>query len=292
VTAISRSPDKWFQRLPEFHSDPALKVAKGDVRDFSYPNGLFSHILHLAADTSVDASASRPMDVISSNLDGTLHTLKFSALSPGSTFMYVSSGAIYGIQPEELLTIDESYTGALDHLLPGAAYSESKRMSECICASFGRTSGISVKIARCWSFIGPGLTDDLRYAASSFFVDAQSGRPIEIRGDGKSIRSYLYAADMTTWLWTIFENGQQLRPYNVGSDFAITMKDLASTIDNVRAPPRGVNIRGGVSPSLSGRRYVPNIGRAKTELGLEVWTPLEEGIRRTWRWLSCHNGPA
>lgn len=71
--------------------------------------------------------------------------------------------------------------------------------------------------------------------------DALAGRPIVVGGDGTTVRSYLYGADMVVWLWAIYARGQTLRAYNVGSSNAIDIAALARTVVSRIEPPVAVS---------------------------------------------------
>jgi dTDP-glucose 4,6-dehydratase len=101
-----------------------------------------------------------------------------------------------------------------------------------------------------------------------------------VNGDGTPYRSYLYAADLAIWLWTILVKGTVCYPYNVGSDRDITIADLAYTVSSMFNLSLDVLITQETIPGKPSERYVPSIQRARSELQLQPVIPLKESIRR------------
>ncbi len=140
-------------------------------------------------------------------------------------------------------------------------------------------SGLDVKIARCFSFVGKYLDRTIYYAIGNFIQNCLDGKPIIINGDGTPLRSYLYADDLVEWLFAILERGENGRPYNVGSDRAVSIRELAETVRDALGSKSEIIVKGmpkaGEKPSV----YVPSIERARVELGLDVKVALENAIR-------------
>ena len=195
-------------------------------------------------------------------------------------------GAVYGPQPPGLTHLPENHPGGPDPLDPGSAYAEGKRAAEQLCALAGQERGIEIAVARGFAFVGPRLPLDAHFAVGNFIRDALADGPIRVGGDGTPFRSYLYAADLAIWLWTILLRGAPGRAYNVGSDDAMSIAQVAGTVRaalEVRAPVQVARL-----PSPAGQpasRYVPDISRARHELGLRPHIDLAEGVRRTARWV-------
>lgn len=105
-----------------------------------------------------------------------------------------------------------------------------------------------------------------------------------MNGDGSPLRSYLYAADLAIWLWTILFEGQPCRLYNVGSASSINIADLARLVCQLIDPGIEVTIAHQADPLQPPQRYVPSIDRARSELMLESWITLEDSMERTIGW--------
>ena len=91
---------------------------------------------------------------------------------------------------------------------------------------------------------------------------------------------YLYADDLVDWLWAILSRGASGRVYNVGSDEAVSIRDLARQVcDSLGA--KGVVRVLGQPVRGAANVYVPDVCRAKSELGLRVKVGLAEAIRKS-----------
>jgi nucleoside-diphosphate-sugar epimerase len=140
--------------------------------------------------------------------------------------------------------------------------------------------GLPLSIARCFSFVGAYLPLNIHYAIGNFIQNALFEDAITVRGDGTPLRSYLFAGDLVNWLITQLLHGQTRQIYNVGSDRMVGLGDLAHLVRDVIAPNKPVNILG---HSTGGPRscYVPNVDKAKRDMGLEIWTSLDQAVIQT-----------
>ena len=280
ATLLARAPQTFAQSAPRLAANTMFNWHAGDIRNFGFPPGEFSHLLHLGS-TSSSKNLSEMLDVI---LEGTRHVLRFAAASRCQRLLFTSSGAVYGAQPPDCLRIPEDFPRAPDTMHPASAYGEGKRIAELLCALAAQEHGFTAVIARCFSFLGPLLPLDAHYAAGNFLQDALNGTPIRIKSDGRPLRAYLYMADLMIWLLTLLVRGQSCRPYNVGADEAVSITELAECIRDNVAPGNPVQIERAHS-GQSAPRYVPDIERARQELGLDVKIHLPEAIARTAAWL-------
>lgn len=170
-----------------------------------------------------------------------------------ATLLFISSGSVYNPDPD--------------------AKSNKLLQEEAV-----QKSGVEYRIARLYSFIGPG--SPLRYAAAAFIHRAVRGMPIEICNNGKSVRTYLYTADMVQWLLTILSNGER-KIYDVGGKTQITMLDLARVINRITGN-NGIFINDAENNDMR-PIYVPDRWRLMESLalGLDEWTNIEDAVKKT-----------
>ena len=287
ITVLSRTPEAFAREVPHLASNNHIRTLKGDVRNFTFPDGNFDYVIHAAAPTTGDA-AGGARDLLDILVTGTDRMLEFARARGAERFLFVSSGAVYGSQPAYLSHISEDTLGGPAWLETSGVYGEGKRVAEQMCAIAARECGFGVTIARCFSFVGPHLPLDAHFAIGNFIGDALAGRDILLRSDGTSVRSYLYAADLAIWLWTLLlrggASGTIPSVFNVGSDQAISIGDLARCV--IRELNPSGKIHAAIDPLVGSERsrYVPDVGRAKEILGLHQTIDLDEAIRRTAAW--------
>ena len=263
---LSRAPERFAADYPQLANQAGISFVGGDVRDFAFPRGPFDAIIHAATSAVTTLSDEEMTSVI---LDGVRHVADFAKAAECRTILFTSSGAVYGPRTEPAAESDACN--------PTTAYGKGKLAAEQMLID----SGLDVKIARCFAFVGPHLKRTIHFAIGNFIQDCLDSNPITINGDGTPLRSYLYADDLVEWLFAILERGGAGRPYNVGSDHALSILELAERVRRVLGTMNEIIVKGNAEPGAKTSVYVPEIGRAQGELGLSVSVPLDEAIRRT-----------
>jgi dTDP-glucose 4,6-dehydratase len=277
LSVLSRNPRAFARRAPWLCADPALTLIEGDIRTFAFPPGHFGCLIHAAADSVVPASSS-PAQQYAIIVDGTRRVLDFARAAGTGRLLFVSSGAVYGPQPLSISHIAEEQPFAPTD----SAYTFGKRDAESLCLH--ADPSLRSNIARGFAFLGPHLPLDAHFAAGNFLRNALEGHDVAIFGDGTPLRSYLYAADLAIWLWTILLKGSG-RAYNVGSEHTISIQGLAGRVIAGVDPSLHIRVAHQQNwPPPAPPRYVPSTRRARSELGLESWISLDEAIRRTAAW--------
>lgn len=256
---LTRNPAAFAERSPHLAADPAVTLIEGDGASFEFPAGPFPLIVHAASSGQFDSDTA-----------ATRRVLELARNSGAARLLFTSSGAVYG------------------NSQPDSPYAQGKRISETLCTSYAQAHRFDVLIARLFAFTGPYLPLDQNYAVGNFVRDVLAGGPVQILGDGTPLRSYLYAADLAIWLWTILLRGKSAYPYDVGSPEEVSIAELAFRVVAVTQPPTPIRIARTPVPGAATPRYVPDTRRSECELGLRPWISLEEGVRRMYRWYAQH----
>ena len=301
ATVLSRDPAAFRGKMPHVAGHKSVSLAAGDMCTCDMKGERFDFVIHAAVEPLLpDSQPLTPdprslfscdsLSMFERNVAGTKNALEIARRCRARRFLLTSSGAVYGRQPPDLKHVSEGYAGAPDPTDPLSAYGQAKRISEFMCSAHAQQDGFEATIARCFAFVGPHLPLDANYAVGNFIRDALQGGPIHINGDGTPRRSYLYAADLAIWLWTILFRRDASRVYNVGSDADLSILDLAHQVRDAVAPQAEIQVAQPAEPGKPAERYVPSIHRARTELGLDVSVPLSEAIRHTADWYSLTRG--
>jgi len=283
VVVLTRDREAFEKKARHLARHPMVTIHQGDLRTCTLPSGPFSHVVHAATESRAVESGPDRRAMFETIVDGTRRTLEMARRSGARRFLLTSSGAVYGGQPSELSHVPEEFSGAPDTSNPASVYAEGKRAAELLCALHA-DEDLQPTIARCFAFVGPYLPLGVHFAVGNFIGDALQGGPIQVSSDGTPYRSYLYAADLAVWLWTILLRGRALRPYNVGSETVISIADLARLVARVAAGGADVRIAAAARPGAPASRYVPSTARVRGELGVTVSVDLDEAIARTVDW--------
>jgi len=290
LVVLTRNVDAIKQRLPHALGFKHVHFHQGDIRSFDFPEQPFSHVIHAATASGTEYLTLNSLETLSTIADGTRRVLDFAKTCSVEKFLYVSSGAVYGTQPSELSHIPESYMGSPDPLNLKSTYGEGKRFAEHLSLLYGEQYGFEVKIARPFALAGPYLPLNAHFAIGNFLKNILEEHPIEISGDGTPLRSYLYAADLAVWMWTILFEGKAGRAYNVGSEEAISIADLANLMASGRqkGAKLPVHIAKPPIPGALPVRYVPSTSRAQSELNLKQTYSLTQSIGQMVDWYQTH----
>lgn len=281
AVVLSRNPQSFLQKNPHLRARKDLTFIAGDVRNFDFPDGKFTHVIHAATEASAKLNREDPLLMIDTIVEGTRRTLEFAVHCGARQFLNTSSGAVYGDIPATVGPVPESFMGGPDVSNPKWAYGEGKRLSELLCAIYADKHGLETKNVRCFATIGPGLPLDTHFAIGNFIADALAGREIVIQGDGSAVRSYIDIADLTVWLWHVLVFGESKQAYNVGSEDGYSIREIAERVRDVLCPGLDIKVLGQPLPHQYATHYVPSTAKARETLGLSLEVKLDDSIRNT-----------
>lgn len=283
VTLLTRDPERFMSGYPELARYPAFHAVRGDVLSLAPDGGAYTHVIHAATDASADLNENDPLRMFDTIVAGTRNTLEFARAAGVKRYYFLSSGAVYGAQPWSVERVAEDFMGGPDISTHRSSYGEGKRAAEMLCTIYRKQFGMDIVGARIFALLGPMLNLDIHFAAGNFIRDAMARRKITILSDGRAERSYLYAADLTEWLWAILLRAAPGANYNVGSEETVSIADLARRTSDVLGG-NGYEILGQPDSGWNPGRYVPCTAKIRRELGLTAQTGLDEAIRRTAAW--------
>ena len=208
--------------------------------------------------------------------------------------IFLSSGSVFGSSLLGSLSAIPPDWPEMPRLDPGGALGHAKRAAEAhLTFHSAAHPRHTVTICRLFTFVGPLLPLRLNYALGNFIDNAIERRPITVRSDGSSIRSYMYFGDMAGWLLRATFQDHRNEIFSIGSERAISILDLAHLVDDLLGPV-GVEVTGqvaGPSAYAATDMYVPNTRRTREKLSVSEWTSLEDGIRKTSQDLRPKSAP-
>lgn len=283
ATILTRDPLAFRNKSPHLAQYPGFHFICGDVCSFDFPSGEYEYLIHAATDASAHLNEVDPRRMFDTVIQGTRRTLDFALEKSVGKVLYLSSGAVYGQQPWDMVHVSENWIGAPRCTDAKAAYAEGKRAAEMLCAIYDKQFGTKISIARIFALLGPYLSLDIHFAAGNFIRDAMHGKPIVVNGNGLPCRSYLYASDLTSWLWHMLFRANPRVPYNVGSDESISIRELARLVANTIGNGE-FQVLGAADSGWNPGRYVPDTALIGRDLGLQRTVSLVEAIRRTAYW--------
>ena len=282
ITTLTRNPEAFLMEYPFYkeHTN-TVQFVKGDILNYDFNlDEKFQFIIHAATAASESLNKSNPLLMMDTITIGTRRVLDFAITQPIEGFLFVSSGAIYGKQPWNQTHINEHDSFNININNSTSAYAEGKRIAELYCSTYFEKYNLPIKIARCFAFVGPYLPLDTHFAIGNFINNVLNNEDIIIKGDGSTIRSYMYASDLMVWLLKILINGEKNTPYNVGSDESISIRELAERINKISNSKVSVNILGFPVKQENVDIYCPSISKAQT-INAQIKIQLSKSIEKT-----------
>ena len=262
-------------KLPDATRYPNFKFIKGDVNSLSDISAVilrygFDYIFHYAAVVGVKRTLDNPAKVLH-DIQGIKNVLEVAKNTGVKRVFFSSSSEVYG-EPVEFP--QNEHTTPLNSKLP---YAIVKNVGEAFLKSYKQEYDLDFTIFRFFNTYGPDQSSD--FVISKFIDLALAGKPITLYGDGLQTRTFCYIDDnIEATTNALYENKFVNDVVNIGSDFEMTIKELAQLIIK-ETNSKSEIIHLAPLPEGDMTRRKPDIGKMKQLLSREL-TPVTEGVRR------------
>lgn len=242
-------------------------------------------IYHLACPTSVKNFDQHRIDTLRANSLGMLNALEL-AVKHKAKFFLASTSVVYGPRPADNHLFKEGEFGAFDHLAPRACYDEGRRWSETMAYTYAQVHGLDVRVARIFRTYGPRMPLDDGHMIPDFIMNSLDGKDLVIYGDEGFRTSLIFVADVVDGIVRLMSQPQNPGIVNLGSDYDIKLIDVAARIIELTGSSSKVVHE---APLLfMSQLGLPDITKAKDELGWLALVSLEQGLKKTIEYTVAH----
>lgn len=275
VVAFVRDVDKANRLLPS-----GIEIVFGNVADKIAYAGNIDYVIHAASPTSSRMFAERPVEVIDAVVSGARNALNFAKEKKVKGIVLLSTMEVYGLTDSD--NVAEDGYAALDSMSPRSCYPESKRLAECMFASYAKEYGIRAMVARLTQTFGDGVSRDDDRVFAQFARAILDGHDIVLKSMGATARCYCSIDDAVSAISAILSRGEAGVAYNVANpDTFCTIREMAEMV--VREFSGG---RSRVKIDLAGAENCGYLPTFKMRLNIDRmlaigWTP-KIGLREMY----------
>ncbi len=286
IFALVRNKEKALSRFLYYKNRKDLVLIVQDVIEPINLDEDMNYIIHAASQASPKYFGKDPVGTINANVIGTYNLLEYAMSKNIESFIFFSSGEVYGDVKESGTSIDENMYGYLDPTDVRSCYAEGKRAGETMCISYNKQFGIPVKIIRLFHTYGPGMSLDDSRVFADFVSNIVKNQDILMKSDGSAIRTFCYLSDAITGFFTVLLKGENANAYNVTNPSCTTsIYNLANVLVSL-FPEKKLKVinqektdcQDYLKSSISG--FIPDASKL-LELGWDPKVSIEEGFKRT-----------
>ncbi|MBA3888890.1 MAG: SDR family oxidoreductase [Gemmatimonadaceae bacterium] len=261
--------------LAHLSGNRAFSFIEHDISEPLAVDGPLEGVLHFASPASPVDYLELPIETLKVGAHGTLNSLE-AARSNGARFFMASTSEVYGDPHEHPQR--ETYWGHVNPVGPRSVYDEAKRFAEAMTMAYHTHHGVDTRIVRIFNTYGPRMRPNDGRVVTNFIVQALTGAPITVYGDGTQTRSFCYVDDEVEGLYRLFMKGDA-NPTNIGNPVEYTVGQLAELVRELTGSDAPVEYR--PLPTDDPKQRRPDITRAREMLGWEPKVHVREGLART-----------
>jgi UDP-glucuronate decarboxylase len=246
--------------------------------DITYPLYIeVDEIYNLACPASPIHYQNDPVQTTKVNVHGSINMLGL-AKRLKIRIMQASTSEVYGNPFEH--PQKETYWGNVNPIGPRSCYDEGKRCAETLFFDYYRQHKLDIKVARIFNTYGPRMHPNDGRVVSNFIVQALTGQPITIYGDGKQTRSFCYVDDLIEGFIRLMNTSKGFTgPVNLGNPVEFTILELADMVIEMTASKSELDRK--PLPQDDPVMRKPDISVAREKLGWQPKVPLREGLQKT-----------
>lgn len=264
-----------------------FKFIRADIADRQAVYRIFEQekpdiVVNFAAESHVDRSIENPEIFLQTNVIGTSVLLDACRRYGIDRYHQVSTDEVYGDLPldrPDLFFTEET------NLKTSSPYSASKAGADLLVMAYHRTYKIPTTISRCSNNYGPYHFPEKLIPL--MIINALSDKKLPVYGDGKNVRDWLYVEDHCRAIDLILQKGRVGEVYNIGGHNERANIDVVKTILKELGKPEDL-IEHVTDRKGHDRRYAIDPTKIHTELGWELETKFEDGIKKTVKWYLEH----
>ena len=263
------------ENIAHLMGDERFSFVKYNVCDYLHVDGPLDAVMHFASPASPQDYLEFPIATLKVGAMGT-HKALGLAKAKGARFLLASTSEVYGdplVNPQP-----ESYWGNVNPISPRGVYDEAKRFAEAMTMAYHRYHGLDTRIVRIFNTYGPRMRPRDGRVVSNFIVQALSGEPITIYGDGSQTRSFCYVSDLIDGIYRLFRS-ERVDPTNVGNPGEFTVTQLAELVKQMTGSASPIEYR--PLPQDDPHVRKPDISVARSVLGWEPRVALSDGLALT-----------
>lgn len=263
------------QNIQSLLDDSSFELLRHDV---TFPVYLeIDEIYNLACPASPIHYQHDPVQTTKTSVHGAINMLGL-AKRTGAKIFQASTSEVYGdpkVHPQS-----EDYWGHVNPIGFRSCYDEGKRCAETLFFDYYRQHDLRIKVGRIFNTYGPRMHPADGRVVSNFIMQALTGEPITIYGEGEQTRSFCYCLDLIEAFVRLMATGDDFTgPVNIGNPDEFTIRQLAEKVIEMTGSSSKLEFRELPSDDPTQRR--PDISLARETFDWEPTVKLEAGLAKT-----------
>ena len=273
-----------MKNLEQVQDHPLFSIQKHDICHRIEIDDEVDMVFNFASPASPPRYLENPIHTLQTGSFGTNNAILF-ALEKNARLVQASTSEVYGDPLEHPQT--ETYWGNVNPIGIRSCYDEAKRYGEALCMAYKRSEDLDVSIVRIFNTYGPRLGATDGRVVSNLIVQALSGSPLTIYGDGFQTRSFCFVSDLIDGIRKL-ASSDACGPINIGNPVEFTVLELAQMVKQITATSSTIEYLD--LPADDPMQRCPDIALARTVLNWEPRIGLEDGLRQTIQWFKEQEG--